>query len=84
MCLSKFHCVIVAEDGRVFSCGHGQGGRLGLNTKHAVLTPQVVEFEANGHPNPVECVQASIAQDHSVFLTESGHVSNLMKNYINL
>lgn len=75
ICLSKFHCVIVSTEGKIFACGHGQGGRLGLSSEHAVLTPKIVRLSANGHSNPVVCVQASIAQDHSVFLTDAGYVS---------
>lgn len=74
VCLSRFHCAIVAADGAVFSCGHGQGGRLGLSTEHAVLAPKAVKFNTNGQAGCVVCVKASIAQDHSVFLTDAGHV----------
>lgn len=74
VCLSRFHCVIVSTDGKVFSCGHGQGGRLGLSTEHAVLVPNPVKFNINNPSSNIVCVQACIAQDHSVFLTDTGHV----------
>lgn len=78
VCLSRFHCVIVSTDGRVFSCGHGQGGRLGLSTEHAVLVPNIIKFSINNQSNCIICVKASIAQDHSVFLTDTGHVCFLI------
>lgn len=74
VCLDKFHCVLVAKDGRVFSCGHGQGGRLGLNSENTVLVPQEIKFSVSGQ-QPFACVQASIGRDHSVFLSETGQVS---------
>lgn len=74
ICLSRFHCVIVSTDGRVFSCGHGQGGRLGLSTEHSVLIPKAVKFSSSNQSGNIICVKASIAQDHSVFLTDTGHV----------
>ncbi|KAF2882129.1 hypothetical protein ILUMI_24051 [Ignelater luminosus] len=74
VCLEKFHCVLVSTDGKVFACGHGQGGRLGLGNEKTIIAPEQVKLSANGHSNPVICKKASIAIDHSVFLTESGHV----------
>lgn len=74
VCLEKFHCVLVSTDGKVFACGHGQGGRLGLANEKTIIAPEQVKLSASGHSNPVICKKASIAIDHSVFLTESGHV----------
>lgn len=74
VCLSRFHCAIVSTDGRVFSCGHGQGGRLGLSTEQTVLVPKTVRFSGNNQFSGITCTMASIAQDHSVFLTDTGHV----------
>lgn len=74
VCLSRFHCVMVSADGRVFSCGHGQGGRLGLSTEHAVLIPKAVKFTSGNQCANVICVEASIAENHSVFLTDAGNV----------
>lgn len=74
VCLSKFHCVLVSIDGKVFSCGHGHGGRLGLTSENTVLEPQEIKFTTAGMPNFV-CVEASIGRDHSLFLSETGHVS---------
>lgn len=81
VCLSRFHCVIVSTDGRVFSCGHGQGGRLGLSTELAVLVPNAIKFSHKNQPSNVVCMKASIAQDHSVFLTDSGQVRYFVTIY---
>jgi inhibitor of Bruton tyrosine kinase len=67
----------MTTDGRVFSCGHGQGGRLGLGSEQTVLTPKLVRFAASGHTPPINCKNVSIARDHSVFLNDSGHVSSV-------
>lgn len=75
VCLSRFHCIIVSTDGRVFSCGHGQGGRLGLSNELAVLMPKAIRFSGGAQSGPLVCTKASIAQDHSVFLTDTNHVS---------
>lgn len=73
VCLDKFHFVLVATDGRAFSCGHGHGGRLGLTSENTVLEPQEIKFNSANLPN-FFCVEASISKDHSLFLSESGHV----------
>lgn len=83
VCLDKFHFVLVAIDGRVFSCGHGQGGRLGLTTENTVLEPQEIKFSSANVPKFV-CAEASIARDHSVFLSESGHVRIKISGFTNL
>jgi len=35
--LSKFHSVFVSQQGQVFTCGHGQGGRLGHGDEQTYL-----------------------------------------------
>nr|CAD7404847.1 unnamed protein product [Timema cristinae] len=73
--MHKFHSVFVSHDGRVFSCGHGQGGRLGLDSEQAFLTPRQVRLVNNSTTGiPEVCVQASVGRDHTVLLTETGMV----------
>ncbi|KAK3748918.1 hypothetical protein QZH41_007387 [Actinostola sp. cb2023] len=35
--MCKFHSVFLSQDGRVFTCGHGRGGRLGHNNEQTQL-----------------------------------------------
>ncbi|XP_063243097.1 inhibitor of Bruton tyrosine kinase [Bacillus rossius redtenbacheri] len=73
--MHKFHSMFVAHDGRVFSCGHGQGGRLGLDSEKAFLMPCPVKLpvsQATGLHDA--CVLASAGRDHTVLLMESGQV----------
>lgn len=72
VCLDKYHSVFVSCDGRAFSCGYGQGGRLGHDSEQSVLSPAMIKFVENGSSSL--CLQASISRDHSVFLTGSGQV----------
>lgn len=73
ICMSKFHSIFVSTDGRVFSCGHGQGGRLGSAYENTVLIPQELQFKSSQGTQFV-CAQASIARDHSLFLSDTGQV----------
>ncbi|XP_049821189.1 inhibitor of Bruton tyrosine kinase isoform X2 [Aethina tumida] len=67
ICISKFHSVIVTKNGKVFSCGHGQGGRLGLGNQQTTVTPKQVSFSENSQ-EPLMCWYASISRNHSMFL----------------
>lgn len=67
--MDKFHSVFVSSTGRVWACGHGQGGRLGVDTEQTVLTPKPLKTGS-------ECVvSASVGRNHTVLLMESGSVS---------
>lgn len=77
VCLDKFHCVLLTVDGKAYSCGHGQGGRLGLNNEQTQLKLQQISFQSN-NSNKIICKQACIGRDHSVFLTDAGQVSILV------
>ncbi|CAH2249161.1 inhibitor of Bruton tyrosine kinase isoform X1 [Pelobates cultripes] len=67
--LCKFHSVFLSQKGQVYSCGHGQGGRLGHGDELTCLFPRLVEG-LSGHP----CAQVAAAKDHTVVLTEDGYV----------
>lgn len=68
--LGKFHCTVVTGDGNAYACGHGQGGRLGLGSEQTILTPKLIKFIDTQRQSNMYCIQASIARDHTVFLTE--------------
>ncbi|XP_061677249.1 inhibitor of Bruton tyrosine kinase isoform X2 [Syngnathoides biaculeatus] len=67
--LSKFHSVFLSQKGQVFTCGHGQGGRLGHGDEQTYLVPRMVEGLMSHH-----CSQVAAAKDHTVVLTEEGYV----------
>uniref|UniRef100_A0A8C5E3A6 BTB domain-containing protein n=1 Tax=Gouania willdenowi TaxID=441366 RepID=A0A8C5E3A6_GOUWI len=67
--LCKFHSVFLSQKGRVFTCGHGQGGRHGHGDEQTYLVPRMVEGLMSHH-----CSQVAAARDHTVVLTEEGYV----------
>uniref|UniRef100_A0A3Q4BQQ8 BTB domain-containing protein n=1 Tax=Mola mola TaxID=94237 RepID=A0A3Q4BQQ8_MOLML len=67
--LCKFHSVFLSQKGQVFTCGHGQGGRLGHGDEQTYLVPRMVEGLIYHH-----CSQVAAAKDHTVVLTEEGYV----------
>lgn len=68
--MSKFHTVFLTNTGQVYSCGHGHGGRLGLDTDGApVISPRQVKALAH-----TAVTMIAAAHDHSMMLTEGGQV----------
>ncbi|MFT7800384.1 inhibitor of Bruton tyrosine kinase [Arapaima gigas] len=67
--LCKFHSVFLSQKGQVFTCGHGQGGRLGHGDEQTYLVPRLVEGLLSHR-----CSQVAAAKDHTVVLTEEGYV----------
>ncbi|XP_010564051.1 PREDICTED: inhibitor of Bruton tyrosine kinase [Haliaeetus leucocephalus] len=67
--LCKFHSVFLSHKGQVYTCGHGQGGRLGHGDEQTCLVPRLVEGLASH-----QCSQIAAAKDHTVVLTEDGYV----------
>ncbi|KAF4517403.1 hypothetical protein B566_EDAN005012 [Ephemera danica] len=63
------------DAGKVFSCGHGQGGRLGQDSEKPSLLPQPMKLAATEF-----CIQASISTDHTVLLMENGTYHQLGHN----
>uniref|UniRef100_A0A8B9RHS8 BTB domain-containing protein n=1 Tax=Astyanax mexicanus TaxID=7994 RepID=A0A8B9RHS8_ASTMX len=67
--LCKFHSVFLSQKGQVYTCGHGQGGRLGHGDEQTYLVPRLVEGLLSHH-----CSKIAAARDHTVVLTEEGYV----------
>ncbi|KAK7108349.1 inhibitor of Bruton tyrosine kinase-like [Littorina saxatilis] len=67
--MCKYHTVFLTHGGQVYTCGHGQGGRLGHGDELAHVTPRLVETLQNE-----ECVQVAAARDHTLFLTDKNTV----------
>ncbi|XP_049802872.1 inhibitor of Bruton tyrosine kinase [Schistocerca nitens] len=70
--MHKYHSVFLSHDGSVYSCGHGQGGRLGQGTEQASLSPKPLKFPES--KDKEMCTQVAIGRDHTVLLMENGSV----------
>lgn len=80
--MSKFHSVFVTSAGQAFSCGIGQGGKLGLGSEGTVIGPQKICIEAENCLNSkmkrsTAIVHAALGTYHTLLLTEAGNVSLL-------
>lgn len=62
--------MFVSSEGRGWACGHGMGGRLGIDSESTILTPQPIKIGSE-----VVIKSASIGRDHSVLLMENGTVN---------
>ncbi|XP_065342837.1 inhibitor of Bruton tyrosine kinase [Cloeon dipterum] len=67
--MNMYHSVFVSEAGKVYSCGHGQGGRLGQDSEKPSLFPQQMKLTAGDI-----CSQVAVGLDHTVLLMENGNV----------
>ncbi|CAG9766352.1 unnamed protein product [Ceutorhynchus assimilis] len=73
--INQFHSVILTELGSVYSCGHGQGGRLGLGIQQFEVTPKVIKFPTSSkNSEAIKILCCSIARDHSLFLAATGEL----------
>ncbi|CAG0912732.1 unnamed protein product [Notodromas monacha] len=73
--MDKFHSLFLDSNGKVYACGHGNGGRLGLNSNQPQLEPRQVSVH---HDSSVVMVAA--AANHSAFLLENGIVLSCGSN----
>ncbi|KAJ7388445.1 hypothetical protein OS493_037607, partial [Desmophyllum pertusum] len=63
--MCKFHSVFLSVDGKVFTCGHGRGGRLGHGNEETLLVLQEVKAL-----HGMNCVSMAAGQDHTVAVTD--------------
>ncbi|XP_057374411.1 inhibitor of Bruton tyrosine kinase-like [Daphnia carinata] len=77
--MNKFHSVFVTTSGQAFSCGIGQGGKLGLGSEATVIIPQKISLEAencinNRTKKSTVILEAALGTHHTILLTETGNV----------
>eukprot|EP00116_Pleurobrachia_bachei_P001477 sb/3461739/ len=66
--IGKFHTAFLCGDGSVYTCGFGEGGRLGLgNSQETQITPTKIKRLDN-------IIQVSCSDDHSLALSSTGKV----------
>lgn len=63
--MSNYHTLFLAGDGRLFSCGHGSGGRLGHGDENAQVIPRLVDGL-----QPCRC--AAVSNNHTIVVTNDG------------
>lgn len=60
----------MSQQGEVFVCGYGFGGRLGTNDEKAVIPPTLITFKNCES----KCISVAAAADHTLFVMEDGKV----------
>ncbi|XP_022089803.1 inhibitor of Bruton tyrosine kinase-like [Acanthaster planci] len=73
--MCKFHTVFLTHQGAVYTCGHGQGGRLGHGNEEVCLRPHPVTTLTGK-----VCEFVAAARDHTLFLMEDGTVFSCGQN----
>lgn len=64
----SYHSAFVDEIGRLFMCGRGEQGQLGLGSTSDELTPFYVERV------PDKVAEAACGEEHTIVLTQKGEV----------
>ncbi|CAF1041283.1 unnamed protein product [Rotaria sp. Silwood1] len=71
--MDKYHTLFLSDNGSVYSCGIGVGGRLGHDNEDAVLIPkQIIAMETIKEIEQDRCIDIAVTRDCSYFLTEKG------------
>lgn len=80
--MGRLHTAIVTTTGELWVCGFGSGGRLGLgqsthdpvSSKHATAQTQLTFARVQGSLIGQKVTSVALGQDHTVAVTEGGHV----------
>ncbi|CAF0836080.1 unnamed protein product [Rotaria sordida] len=71
--MDKYHTLFLSNNGSVYSCGIGVGGRLGHDNEESVLIPkQIMAMETIKETEQDRCIDIAVTRDCSYFLTEKG------------
>ncbi|CAG0880308.1 unnamed protein product [Darwinula stevensoni] len=74
--MSENHTLFLAKGGKVFSCGLGLGGQLGLGTEDSQVTPKPITCFGTTY----KCISVATGSDHSLFLTQGNTVLSCGSN----
>ena len=66
--VSKYHSVILDRDGKVYSCGIGDGGRLGHGDNETHLSFRIIQSLSEN------IIEISAGNFHTFFLSDQGYV----------
>ena len=66
---AKHHSVVLDVQGRVFTWGHGRGGRLGHGNEHPQMFPKLVSALVG-----LRVIKVAAAENHTVCVTDQGLV----------
>eukprot|EP01033_Poteriospumella_lacustris_P019067 gene19067-13759_t len=69
LCAGKYHCLATSDDGRVFSWGHGRGGKLGHDIDEGLL-PQPMLLKSLAATEKIQRI--ALSDHHSMALTAQG------------
>jgi alpha-tubulin suppressor-like RCC1 family protein len=78
-----YHSLFLTDQGLLFACGHGKGGRLGIGTETTTVEPQkvIIKFV---HKNE-KIVDISAGKYHSLIVTDRDIVySSGLNQYLQL
>ena len=76
-CGEQHMCLISAESGHPYTCGHGAFGQLGLGATKGALEPRRIRTFSSregGEADAPPCKQVSAGLYHTVWLSRSGDV----------
>jgi len=84
--MDKYHTLFLSDNGSVYSCGFGVGGRLGHDNEEPVLIPkQIAALELIKETEQDRCIDIAVTRDCSYFLTEKGFLWSCgLNNYYQL
>lgn len=80
ICLDKYHTVFLTHTGQAYSCGLGQGGKLGHDSEFTSISPKKICLDLESvssskiEPEVLRTVSVAAGLHHTLFLANNGRV----------